>query len=46
MWKTEVELENKGEQLDHSVKVNEKCKTQFEKLRKDQGKAWGWHGNT
>lgn len=32
---------NKGEKLDHSVKVSEKCKTQFEKLRRDHGKALG-----
>lgn len=37
---------NKGEKLDHSVKVSEKCKTQFEKLRRAHGKALGWHGNT
>lgn len=46
MWKTKVEPGNKGEQLDPSIKVNEKCKTQFETLRRDHGKALGSRGNT
>lgn len=46
MWKTKVEPGNKGEQLDPSIKVNEKCKTQFETPRRDHGKALGSRGNT